>query len=141
MKKIGFNMDQVLFQPAVNNYMEVIRNLDLILDPYPYVGGSTTLDALFMGVPVLTMYGERRSTRFGLSILKNIGADNLAVGSVEEYIRLAVAFAKDTDALDYLHKNLRAQLKNTKALHPVFYTKILEQAFTSIMNEKQDTQN
>ena len=94
-----------------------------------------------MGVPVLTMYGERRSTRFGLSILKNIGADNLAVGSVEEYISRAVAFAKDTDALDYLHKNLRAQLQNTKTLNPVFYTKILEQAYTSILNDKQGNSN
>ena len=99
MKKIGFNMDQVLFQPAVDNYFNVIKDLDLILDAYPYVGGTTTLDALFMGVPVLTLYGERRSTRFGLSILKNIGVENLAVDSVKEYINLAIALSADVDAL------------------------------------------
>ncbi len=136
MKKFGFNMDNVNFQPAVDNYLEVIKELDLILDPFPYVGGSTTLDAIFMGVPVLTLYGERRSTRFGLSILKNVGLENFAVNSVEDYISRAVAFARDTDALDYLHKNLREQLKKSNALNSVVYTKILEQAFVSILSEQ-----
>ena len=136
MKEIGFNMDNVLFQPAVDNYLEAIKELDLILDAYPYVGGSTTLDALYMGVPVITLYGERRSTRFGLSILKNIGAENLAVNSVEDYINRAVALANDADTLDVLHKNLRTMLQKSNALNPVVYTKILEQAFSSMINEK-----
>ena len=119
MKEIGFNMDNVLFQPAVDNYLEAIKELDLILDAYPYVGGSTTLDALYMGVPV-----------------KNIGAENLAVNSVEDYINRAVALANDADTLDVLHKNLRTMLQKSNALNPVVYTKILEQAFSSMINEK-----
>jgi len=133
MKKIGFNMDQILFQPAVDNYLDAMRELDLVLDVYPYVGGSTTIDALYMGVPVITLYGERRNTRFGLSILKSIGLENFAVDSVEKYISLAVTLAKDTDALDTIHKNLRPKVTQSKDLNPVIYTRILEQAFTSMI--------
>lgn len=133
MKAIGFNMDQVLFVPAVSNYMDEMLDLDLILDTYPYVGGSTTLDALYMGVPVLTFYGERRSTRFGLSILKNIGLADLAVDNVQDYINRAVGLANDWDALDALHKNLRMMLKKSAALNPKYYTQQLEKYFEEIL--------
>lgn len=136
MKKFGFNMDNVSFQPAVNNYMEKIKSLDLILDTYPYVGGSTTLDALFMGVPVLTMYGERRSTRFGLSILTNVGIGDLAVNSVEDYINRAVALASDKETLNVLHKNLRTMLKKSNALNTFYYTKVIEDSLSMSLREK-----
>ena len=136
MKNLGFNMDQISLQPAVDNYLEVIKDVDLILDAYPYVGGSTTFDAIYMGVPVLTIYGERRSTRFGLSILKNIGMETLAVNSVEDYISRAVAMSIETDTLDVLHKNLRNMLQNPNtALNPIVYTKLLEQKFTSFLED------
>ena len=127
-------MDQVLFVPAVSNYMNEIVDLDLILDTYPYVGGSTTLDAIYMGTPVLTFYGERRSTRFGLSILKNVGLTDLAVDNVQDYINRAVALANDWDALDALHKNLRTMLKNSAALNPKYYTERLEKYFEEIIS-------
>ena len=133
MKAIGFNMDQVLFVPAIPNYMDKMLDLDLILDTYPYVGGSTTLDAIYMGVPVLTFYGERRSTRFGLSILKNIGLADLAVDNVQDYIERAVVLANDWDALDTLHKNLRKMLQKSAALNPVDYTRMLEKHFEEIL--------
>ena len=136
MKNFGFNMDNVSFQPAVNNYTEKLKELDLILDAYPYVGGVTTLDAIFMGVPVLTMYGERRSTRFGLSILSNVGLGDLAVSNVEDYINRAVALALETDTLDVLHKNLRTMLKNSNGLNTFHYARLLEDAFETMMREK-----
>ncbi len=136
MKKIGINMDQVLFRPAVPNYMEEMMHLDIILDAYPYVGGSTTLDALYMGVPVVTFYGERRSTRFGLSILKSVGLSDLAVNSVQDYIERAVGLASDVGALDAIHKNLRTMVKKSTPLNAKVYTKILEQKLEQIIAEK-----
>ena len=133
MKVIGFNMDQVLFMPAISDYMNEILDLDLVLDTYPYVGGSTTLDAVYMGTPVLTFYGERRSTRFGLSILKNIGLADLAVDNVQDYINRAVALANDWGALDALHKNLRTMLQKSEALSPKYYTERLEKYFEEIL--------
>ena len=81
MKSIGFDTEQVIFRPAVPDYFRAIGQLDIILDAYPYVGGATTLDALYMGVPVINFHGERRSTRFGLSILTSIGLGDLSINS------------------------------------------------------------
>ena len=134
MKNFGFNMDQITFLPPVDNYMNEMQKVDLMLDTYPYVGCSTTLDALFMGVPVLTLYGERRGTRTGLSILKNIGLEDLAVDSVENYINRAVALATETETLDVLHKNLRTMIKNSNALNTGIYAKIFEERLLSVLN-------
>lgn len=136
MKEIGFNMDNVSFFPAVDRYLEKIKDLDLILDAFPYVGGSTTLDAIYMGVPVLTLYSERRSTRFGLSILTNIGLKDLAVNSVEDYINRAVGLASDTETLDVLHKNLRTMLEKSNPLNTYYYTKLLEQVYIDTLKKK-----
>lgn len=135
MKAIGFNMDQVTFLPAVFDYLNSLLKLDLILDTYPYVGGSTTLDAIYMGVPVLTFYGERRSTRFGLSILKNIGLEGLAVDNVADYINRAVGLANDKNMLDALHKNLRTMLAKSRGLNSAYYCEAFENQIEKILRE------
>lgn len=143
MKNLGYNMDKVLFRPAAANYMEEMTHLDVILDPYPYVGGSSTLDALYMGVPVVTFYGERRNTRYGLSILKQLGLEGLAVpvNSVQDYIARAIGLINDVSALDALHKNLRAMIQKASTLRPRAYSKALEDRFEQILNEKFNAQS
>ena len=139
MKNLGFNMDQVLFAPSAGkNYMQELMNLDVILDPYPCVGKSTTLDALYMGVPVITFYGERRSTRMGLSILKQVGLEGLAVpiNSPNDYVARAVGLVKDTATLDALHKNLRNMLKQSINLRTRPYTHNIEVNIEKFLNEK-----
>ena len=137
MKNLGCDMDRVIFRPAVPKlkYLETISQLDIILDGYPYVGGATTLDALFMGVPVINLYGERHSTRFSKSILASIGLDELSVNSVEAYIGTAVALANDFETLDALHKNLRTMFLNSDALDPLKYCRTLEKKFEEILND------
>ncbi len=138
MKKLGYNMDRVVFQPAVDNYMAELLHLDVILDSYPYVGGSTTFDALYMGVPVVTFYGEKRSTRFGLSILKQLGLEGLAVpiDSPQDYIERAVGLANDVGALDALHKNLRVMMQKAPNIRPGMYARFLESKIEQFLNEK-----
>ncbi len=138
MKKLGFNMDQILFRPAASNYMEEMTHLDVILDPYPKVGGSYTLDAMYMGVPVVSFYGERRDTRAGLSMLKQVGLEGLAVpiNSAEDYIARAIGLISDVPALDILHKNLRAMVQKANNIRPKFYVKNLEDKIVQILNEK-----
>ena len=133
MKAIGFDMDKIIFRPAVPDYFRAISKLDIILDSYPYVGGATTLDALYMGVPVINFHGERRSTRFGLSILTSIGLGDLSVDSADEYINRAVGLARDTETLDLLHKNLRSMFVNSPALDPMKYARLLEQKFAKLL--------
>ena len=135
MKNFGCDMDRVIFRPAVSGvgYYNAIGLVDIMLDSYPYCGGATTLDALYMGVPVINFYGERHSTRFGKSILNSVGLGELSVNSVEDYINNAVALAKDVETLDALHKNLRQMFLNSDALDPQKYCRLLEKKFEEIL--------
>ncbi|MBQ5586919.1 MAG: hypothetical protein IIU71_11225, partial [Selenomonadaceae bacterium] len=107
----GIGNERLLFEPATTDYMNRYLEVDIALDTYPYTGGGTTLDALYMGVPVISMHGERRSSRFGLSILSNAGLGMLAAASPEEYIGLATGLAHDWQLLNELHLNLRRMLQ------------------------------
>ena len=133
MKAVGFDMEQIIFRPAVPDYFRAIGKLDIILDAYPYVGGATTLDALYMGVPVINLHGERRSTRFGLSILKSVGLEDLSVDSADEYINRAVGLARDIETLDLLHKNLRTMFVNSSTLDPKKYARSLERKYEELL--------
>ena len=129
-------MDRVIIRPAVHDYFRAISEVDIILDAYPYVGGATTLDALYMGVPVVTLYGERHSTRFAKSILVSVGLGELATDSIDAYINTAVALANDHETLDLLHKNLRGMFLQSDALDPMKYCRTLEQKFTELLDAK-----
>ena len=72
-QKAGLDINRIDFEPASRDYMHRYLDVDIALDTYPYTGGGTTCDALYMGVPVVTLYGERRNTRFSLGILANMG--------------------------------------------------------------------
>ncbi|MBR4642909.1 MAG: glycosyltransferase [Selenomonadaceae bacterium] len=136
MKNFGCDMDRVIFRPALSDYFEAISKIDIMLDGYPYVGGATTLDALYMGVPVINLHGERHSTRFGKSILASVGLGELSVNSIEAYINTAVALAGDKETLDVLHKNLRVMFLNSEALDPVKYCRLLEKKFEELLRLK-----
>ncbi|MBE8952504.1 MAG: glycosyltransferase [Quinella sp. 1Q7] len=136
LKRLGCDMDRVIIRPAVHDYFRAISEVDIILDAYPYVGGATTLDALYMGVPVVTLYGERHSTRFAKSILVSVGLGELATDSIDAYINTAVALANDHETLDLLHKNLRGMFLQSDALDPMKYCRTLEQKFTELLDAK-----
>ena len=143
MKKLGFNMDQILFRPATPNYMAEMTHLDVILDPYPKVGTNLTLDALYMGVPVVSLFSNRRSTRFGYSIMKNIGLEGTAIPieNAANYIDRAVSLIADVPALDAIHKNLRAAVANSQNIRPKNFVANLENQFAQILEGKTGNEN
>ena len=133
LEKIGFDLDRIEMEPASKEYMEeMLEEIDIMFDTYPYPGGGTTCDTLFMGVPVVTMYGERRNTRFAYAILKAIGLEELATTNREEYIERATALANDWDLLDVLHKNLRTMMQNSPIMKHRDFTRQLEQYYLAI---------
>ncbi len=132
LKKLGFDMDRVILENATMNYMERYLDVDLALDTYPYPGGGTTCDALYMGVPVITRYGSRRGTRFSYGILKNLGLGELAVSSLEEYVERATAIARDIELLDYLHKNLRTMMEKSPVMDAKGYMNEVEAHYHEI---------
>ena len=136
-QQLGFDMERVIFEPSSLDYMDRYLDVDIALDTYPYPGGGTTMDALYMGVPVITLYGERRNTRFGLSILKNIGIEDLAVSTMADYEARAVGLAQDPELLDLLHRQLRQMLQRTDSIRPDWYTHHFEQVLLGILAHRR----
>ena len=91
-----------------------------------------------MGVPVVGFYGERRDTRAGVSMLKQVGLEGLVVpiNAAQDYIARAIGLINDVPALDTLHKNLRAMVQKSATIRPRFYIKSLEDKIEQILNEK-----
>lgn len=99
-------------------YLEYLRSygeIDVALDPFPYNGGHTTLDALWMGVPVVALRGQRFVSRMGASILSTLGLGELVAESVDEYVEKAVALGQDVERL----AGLRAGLRDRMAASPL----------------------
>lgn len=128
----GIVAGRLLLEPATSDYMERYMAVDIALDTYPYTGGGTTLDALYMGVPVVSMYGERRSSRFGLSILANSGLRWLAVDSQQAYVELAVQLSENMEVVNDLHLRIREILRNSDIMNSRKYMKELEAVYKEL---------
>jgi predicted O-linked N-acetylglucosamine transferase (SPINDLY family) len=136
LEKLGLDLERITLEPATNTYMNRYLDVDVALDTYPYPGGGTTCDALYMGVPVVSLYGDRRGSRFGLSILNNTGLGELAVSNINEYIERAVGLASDKELLDVLHKSLRRMMTAAPIMDGKKYMAELEKAYISILAGK-----
>ncbi len=132
MEKLGLDRERIILEGPSKDYMKRYLDVDIALDTYPYCGGGTTCDALYMGVPVVSLYGKRRSSNFGRSILSAAGLGELAVNNADEYVNLAVSLANDWDTLDMLHKNLRSMLEKSDLMNGEKYTRELEAQYEEI---------
>ena len=94
----------------LRDYLGLHARIDIALDTWPYTGGTTTCDALWMGVPVVSLAAGRPFGRSGASILGAIGHDELVASSSEEYVAVARALAADHDRLLHLRTRLREQM-------------------------------
>ena len=130
--------EEALQRPATSDYMERWLAVDIALDTYPYPGGGTTCDALYMGVPVVTRYGRRRGTRFGLSLLKNVGLEALAAADGRAYIEKAAALAHDAALLDELHRTLRSRLAASPVMQATSYMAEIERFYELAVEKKME---
>ena len=133
-QRAGLDMDRVIFEPSSEDYMQRYLAVDIALDTYPYVGGGTTSDALYMGVPVVTRYGTGRSTRYAYSMLTAVGLPELACASDADYVARAVALARDPELLDALHKNLRPMMLRSALMDTRHYVQALEDGYVAIFD-------
>jgi predicted O-linked N-acetylglucosamine transferase (SPINDLY family) len=121
-------LDLVQSRPR-QEYLKVYHRIDLLLDTYPYHGCSTTCDALWMGVPVVTLAGTMHMSRVGVSLLNSAGLPHLVAGDAEEYVRIAVGLASDLSKLRTLRAALRVQLRTSPLVDPMPVAKAIERAF------------
>ena len=137
LKKLGFDLARIEMRPYTDTWLAEYGDVDIALDTFPYTGGVTTCEALYMGVPVVSLYGDRHGSRFGLSILKNVGLDELAVDSYDEYIKRAIALSSDWELLTILRKNLRTMMKKSPLMDSENYLHEIQGAFIKILDNER----
>jgi protein O-GlcNAc transferase len=110
-------------------YMSEYRRIDVCLDTLPYNGHTTSLDALWMGVPVVTRVGPTAAGRVGWSVLNNLQLPELAAWDDGQFVRIAVELANDTPRLADLRRTLRDRLKASPIMDGAGFAQDVEAAY------------
>ena len=116
------------FAPA-ERAASAYHDIDIALDPFPFCGGMTSFDALWMGVPVVTLAGQLIAGRQTASMLANLGLTELVANTPEEYVEVAIALARDTTRLADLRASLRPRFRASPLCDYDGFTRSLEQAY------------
>lgn len=124
-ERISFNG----FRGRVEEHLEAYGELDIALDPFPYNGTTTTCEALWMGVPVVTLTGDRHAARVGTSLVTQAGHPEWAAADLEQYLDIAAGLAADPDGLSRLRRNLRAEMQASPLRDEAGFARKLEAAF------------
>ncbi|HXW26909.1 MAG TPA: tetratricopeptide repeat protein [Xanthobacteraceae bacterium] len=131
LRERGVASERVELSAWVENSAHLARyhQLDIALDPFPYNGTTTTCEALWMGVPVVTLRGDRHAGRVGASLLGQLGLTDLVAASVEKYVEIAVTLAGDAARLDELRRSLRPRMAASPLCDGQVFARKIEAAF------------
>jgi predicted O-linked N-acetylglucosamine transferase (SPINDLY family) len=135
---VGIDQDRLVLEGASPRkaYFEAYRHVDIALSPFPYPGGTTSVEGLWMGVPVLCRRGDRFLSNICTSMLHSAGLDNWIAKDDDEYVAKAIAFANDHDALADLRQGLRARLIASPLCDARRFARHLEAAFEGMWRER-----
>ncbi|MGD9724141.1 MAG: tetratricopeptide repeat protein [Pirellulales bacterium] len=114
------------------DYLKLIAQVDIALDPFPFNGHTTTCDTLWQGVPVVTLAGATYAQRFGSSAHVNLGMEGLIARSADEYVDVAARLAGDVQALSALRAGLRERMAASPLLDHAGFTRNLEAAYRTM---------
>ena len=126
--------DRVTFVGMVprEDYFRIYEQMHVALDPFPYGGGTTTCDALWMGVPVVSLAGQTSVGRSGLSILSSAGLPELVAKDAQQYTRIAVELAGDLPRLRRLRATLRDRLRSSPLMDASRLARHVEAAYRAM---------
>jgi predicted O-linked N-acetylglucosamine transferase (SPINDLY family) len=129
----GIDQSRLILEPygPRAEYLTAYQRVDIALDPFPFPGGTTTAEALWMGVPVLTLSGERFLSRQGVGLLMNAGLSEWVATDQSDYVARAIAFANDIQSLATLRTGLRQQVVSS----PIFDAPRFAQHFKEALRE------
>jgi predicted O-linked N-acetylglucosamine transferase (SPINDLY family) len=129
---IGGDQLQLQERVPLDRYLELYRQIDIALDPFPYNGGVTTCDALWMGVPVITLAGDSYVSRQGVSLLSNLGLHDWIAATPEDYVARAARWATDLEGLGRLRAGLRERMRVSPLCDGARFTRRLEEAYRAL---------
>jgi len=132
---VGINRERIIFAASSDTFAKHLAHygkIDIALDPFPFNGATTTFQALWMGVPVITLCGKTFISRAAGSLLQHVDLGDLAADTPEAYVRCAQNLAEDLDSLRTLRASLRGCMAASALCDAVAYTRNLEAAFRKI---------
>jgi protein O-GlcNAc transferase len=127
---------------SMKEHLGLYNKADIGLDTFPYNGATTTCEALWMGVPVITLAGKTHASRVGVSLLSNVGLEDLIAESPDEYLEIAVRLAGDFRRLQRLRESLRDKVAGSPLTDSKRFVSDLEKSYRAMWKEwckKQDS--
>jgi protein O-GlcNAc transferase len=121
--------------PNEEAYLKTFNRIDIALDPFPYNGHTTSCDGFWMGVPLVTLAGDRYVSRMGVSLLYALGLPELIAHSEEEFIRVTAALAQDLPRLNNLRQSLRPLMQSSALTDGKTVANEVEAAYVNMWKE------
>jgi len=134
----GIESDRLVIEhdvPAGERRIDVYNRIDIALDPFPYSGATTTCEALWMGVPVVTLKGRVLAGRHSTSILTHSGMGQLVAETPAQYISIATDLASDLPGLGQMRSMLRRQLAGSSLCDGKSFIRRLEAAYRAMWTQ------
>ena len=130
LKQANMPLERVILETRrKTNQYHLYNKIDIALDPFPCNGGTTSMDTLWMGVPMVTLAGRHFVSRMGVTILTNAGLPELIANSEEEYIKFAVDLANDRERLKKMRHGLRDRVKASPLMDQERFARNMETAY------------
>lgn len=136
----GVAAERIQLLPVVESpadHLACYAEMDVALDPFPYAGTTTTCEALWMGVPVVTLAGGSHVGRVGCSLLRRVGLDDLVAADQDAYIDTAIRLARDRQRLAELRSTLRSRVQASPLGDPKRLARELENAYVEAWDKAQ----
>jgi protein O-GlcNAc transferase len=125
-------LEMIAWKQSRQEHLSSYQQMDIALDTFPYHGTTTTCEALWMGVPVVTLEGQAHVSRVGVSLLSNMGLSELVAISRADYARIAIQLAGDTNRLNELLSGLRQRMRCSPLMDAPQFARDIERAFREI---------
>ncbi len=134
LETLGVQPERIQFVGQLSHYayLSQIGEVDLILDTYPFNGCVTTMEALWMGVPVVTLKGDTFVSRMGYAIMRRLGLDRFVADDEQAFVAKACHFASRLGELEQIRAGLRERFLASPVLDPKRYTQDLSDALNTI---------
>ena len=136
--RLGLDASRVELRGFSADYLAEYADMDIALDTAPYTGGLTTCEALYMGVPVVTLKGRTHGARFGASLLRNAGLAELVAESAAQYAEIAGLLAASPETLAMLREKQRDILLASHLMNFRRYVREVEAAYEAVWREWEE---
>jgi protein O-GlcNAc transferase len=138
---LGIPADRIEFAPRLppDEYQALRDRVDIALDPFPMNGGSTTCETLWMGVPLVTLAGDRFVSRVGASMLSAAGLAECIANDEDEYLEIALRLARDLPRLRELRLTLRTRMRASSLMDGALFTRNLEALYRGVWRDWCET--